>query len=196
MKVAGLEKWGDSIVEEKLSNGNTLYYVVREGMYFEVGMLLGDKHNLVIFDNVSEELINIILRAYKYKFRIRVFYGDIHTGKSWNEEYDVMGTIGRTTGNIKIPILVHNKRSWGGGALLLSSVIRIDDIEEKRTLWKLPDFHVEPMEIVYYPDDPNGLSYNVMQTKDSGVRVNVADFKTEKQAQKWIDFMEGKRYSK
>ena len=141
MKIKGLEKWGDSVVEDKLSNGNTLYYVEREGMYFAVGIFLGDKNKLEVSDNISEELINIILRAYKYKFRIRLFYGDIHTGRSWNEEYDVMGTIGRTTGNIKIPILVHNKRSLGGGALYLPSVIRIDDIEDKRTLWKLPNFH-------------------------------------------------------
>lgn len=196
MKVAGLEKWGDSIVEEKLSNGNILYYVEKEGMFFEVGIFLGRENKLKVFDNVNEALMALIIRAWKLKFRIRVFYGDNHTGRSWDEEYDVMGTIGRTTGNIKIPILVHNKRSLGGGALLLSSVIRIDDIEDKRTLWKLSNFHVEPMEVVYYPDDPNGLPYNVMQTKDSGVRVNVANFKTEEKAKKWIDFMEGKRYSK
>lgn len=194
--VVGLEKWGDSIVEEQLSNGNTLYYVVRDGMYFEVGILLGDENRLEIFDNVSEGLINILLRAYKYGFRVRVFYGDIHTGRSWNEEYDVTGKIGRTCGKIKVPILLKRKDSNYGGALLLSSVIRIDDIEEKRTLWKLSNFHVEPMEIIYYPDDPNSLPYNVMQTKDSGVRINVANFKTAVQAQKWIDFMEGKRYSK
>lgn len=196
MMVVGLEKWGDSIVEEKLSNGNTLYYVVRDGMYFEVGILLGDKSRLEIFDNVSEGLINILLRAYKYGFRVRVFYGDIHTGRSWNEEYDVTGKIGRTCGKIKVPILLKRKDSNYGGALLLSSVIRIDDIEDKKTLWKLSNFHVEPMEIIYYPDDPNGLPYNVMQTKDSGVRINVANFKTAKQAQRWVDFMEGKRYSK
>ncbi len=194
--VVGLEKWGDSVVEEELSNGNTLYYVEREGMYFEVGIYLGDKNKLEVFDNVSEGLMYTILRAYKYGFRIRVFYGDIHTGRSWNEEYDVIGKIGRACGNIKIPILLRRKNSRYGGALLLSSVIRIDDIEDKRTLWELSNFHVEPMEIVYYLDDPNGLPYNVMQTKDSGVRVNVANFKTEIQAQKWIDFMEGKRYNK
>ena len=70
------------------------------------------------------------------------------------------------------------------------------DIEDKKTLWKLSNFHVEPMEIVYYPDVPHGLPYSVMQTKENGVRINMASFKTEIQAQKWIDFMEGRRYSK
>ena len=196
MKVNGLEKWGDSIVEENISNGNTIYYVEREGLYFEVGIFIRRENKLETYDNVNEALMSLIVRAWKYKFRIRVFYGDIHTGRSWNEEYDVMGTIGRTTGSIKVPILLRRKDSYYGGALLLSSVIRVDDIEDKKTLWKLPNFHVEPMEIVYYPDDPNGLSYNVMQTKDSGVRINVANFRTEKQANHWIEFMEGKRYSK
>lgn len=195
MKVAGLEKWGDSVVEEKLSNGNTLYYVEREGMYFEVGIFLGDKNKLEVFSNVSEELMNIILRAYKYKFRIRVFYGDIHTGRSWNEEYDVMGKIGRTCGNIKIPILLRRKDSYYGGALLLSSVIRIDDIEDKRTLWKLPNFHVEKMTIEKRSVSTD-YPFAVMQTQDNGAIRNEANFKTEEKAKKWIDFMEGKRYSK
>lgn len=194
MNVVGLEKWGDSVVEEKLSNGNTLYYVEREEMYFEVGIYLGDKNKLEVFDNVSEELMNIILRAYKYKFRIRVFYGDIHTGRSWNEEYDVMGKIGRTCGNIKIPILLKRKDSYYGGALLLSSVIRIDDIEDKRTLWKLSNFHVEKMTIESRKS--KDYPFAVMQTQDNGAISNIANFKTEIQAQKWIDFMEGKRYSK
>jgi hypothetical protein len=195
MEIKGLEKWGDSVVEDKLSYGNTLYYVEREGMYFEVGIFLGRENKLEVFDNVNEALMSLIIRAWKYKFRIRVFYGDIHTGRSWNEEYDVMGMIGRTTGDIKIPILIHNRRSWGGGALLLSSVIRIDDIEDKRTLWKLPNFHVEKMTVEkrsVFTDYP----FAVMQTQDSGAISNIANFKTAEKAQKWVEFMEGKRYSK
>lgn len=195
MKVNGLEKWGDSIVEEKLSNGNTIYYVEKEGLYFEVGIFIGRENKLETYNNVNEALMSLIVRAWKYKFRIRVFYGDIHTGRSWNEEYDVMGTIGRTTGNIKIPILVHNKRSWGGGALLLSSIIRIDDIEDKRTLWKLPNFHVEKMTIEKRSVSTD-YPFAVMQAQDNGAISNVANFKTEGKAKKWIDFMEGKRYSK
>ena len=195
MKVEGLEKWGDSVVEEKLSNGNTLYYVEREGMYFEVGIFLGDKNKLEVFSNVSEELMNIILRAYKYKFRIRVFYGDIHTGRSWNEEYDVMGIIGRTRGNIRIPILLQRKDSCFGGALLLSSVIRIDDIEDKKTLWKLPNFHVEELNVC--SNDSLEYPWKVEKLDEGTSKWQTqACFKTEIQAQRYKEFMEGKRYSK
>ena len=195
MKVEGLEKWGDSIVEEKLSNGNTIYYVEKEGLYFEVGIFIGRENKLETYNNVNEALMSLIVRAWKYKFRIRVFYGDIHTGRSWNEEYDVMGTIGRTTGSIKVPILLHNKRSRGGGALLLSSVIRVDDIEDKKTLWKLNNFHVEKMTIEKRSKSTD-YPFAVMQAQDNGAISNVANFKTEGKAKKWIDFMEGKRYSK
>ena len=195
MKVEGLEKWGDSVVEEKLSNGNTLYYVEREGLYFEVGIFLGKENKLKVFDNVNETLMSLIIRAWKYKFRIRIFYGDIHTGRSWNEEYDVMGIIGRTTGNIKIPILLNRKDSSFGGALLLSSVIRIDDIEDKRTLWKLPNFHVEELNVC--SNDSLELPWKVEKLNEETKKWQTqACFKTEIQAQKYKEFMEGKRYSK
>ena len=195
MKVEGLEKWGDSVVEEKLSNRNTLYYVEREGMFFEVGIFLGNKNKLEVFDNVNEALMSLIVRAWKYRFRIRVFYGDIHTGRSWNEEYDVMGMIGKTCGDIGIPILLRRKDSKYGGALLVSSIIRIDDIEDKRTLWKLPNFHVEEMNVC--SNDSLELPWKVEKLNEETNKWQTeANFKTEIQAQKWIEFMEGKRYSK
>ena len=195
MKVEGLEKWGDSVVEEKLSNRNTLYYVEREGMFFEVGIFLGNKNKLEVFDNVNEALMSLIVRAWKYRFRIRVFYGDIHTGRSWNEEYDVMGMIGKTCGDIGIPILLRRKDSNYGGALLVSSIIRIDDIGDKRTLWKLPNFHVEELNVC--SNDSLELPWKVEKLNEETNKWQTqACFKTETQAQKWVEFMEGKRYSK
>lgn len=177
----------------KLSNGNTQYFRVFDGMAFETALVLKDGTLEDYTKTVNDKLINILLRAYKYKFRIRIWYGDTETGRAWNEEYDIMGTVGRTTGDIKIPILVYNKKSWGGSALLMGSIIRIDDIEEHRTLWKVPNFHVEKMEVVYKNGD---YPFQVMQTKDNGEVVNIANFKTEMKAYHYIDFMNGKRYNK
>jgi hypothetical protein len=77
----------------------------------------------------------------------------------------------------------------------LSSVIRIDDIEDKKTLWKLPNFHVEKM-TVEKRSVSTDYPFAVMQTQDSGAISNIANFKTAEKAQKWVEFMEGKRYSK
>ena len=196
IKVEGLEKWGEEVIPLKLNNGNTLYYVERNGMYFEVGIKLKDSNEVESFDNVGEAMMRILLNAYTYNFRIRIWYGDRNTGKSWNEEYDVTGTIGRSGGNLKIPLLMRTKRSHFGGALLLSSIIRIDDIEEKRTLWKVPNFHVEPMRVDYKAGSE--LPYMVMQQKDgeTNYHYNIANFKNGRSAENYIKFMNGERYCK
>lgn len=194
MKVLGLEKWGDSLIEEKLGNGNIIYYVEKNGMYFEVGIFLGRENKLKVYKNVNNSLMNILLNSFAYRFRIRIWYGDQETGRSWNEQYDTMGRIGRTTGNIKIPILVKNSRSWGGEVVLVGSIIRIDAIEDKRTLWEVPNFHVEDMK-VYEVFGYKNYKYRVAKlSEDSGEWEDQASFKTEKQAHNWVAFMRGKRY--
>lgn len=194
MTVSGLEKWGDSLIEEKLDNGNTIYYVEKNGMYFSVGLYLKKENKLKVYKNVNEALLNTLLNSYNFKFRIRIWYGDLETGRSWNEEYDTMGIIGRTTGKIKIPILVNNSRSWGGGAVLMGSIIRIDDIEDKITLWKVPNFHVEDMKVYVIFGNEN-YKYQVAKlSEDSGKWEVQASFKTEKQAHNWVAFMRGERY--
>jgi hypothetical protein len=194
MKIKGLEKWGDDVLESKLDNGNTLYYVERGGMYFDVGIYLGKEKRLKVYNKVDESLMNTICLACKNHNRVRIWYGDRDSGRSWNEEYDVVGRIGRTMGVIKIPILVYNSRCYGGPAISVGSIIRIDDIEDKRTLWKVSNFHVELMEIK--KTDNKDYPYSVMQNKDDGTIQNIASFKAEEQAKRWIDFMNGKRYCK
>jgi|SaaInlV_200m_DNA_2_1039689.scaffolds.fasta_scaffold123082_2 hypothetical protein len=61
------------------------------------------------------------------KTRIKLNYGDVKTGKSWEDKYDITGTIGRSTGTSKIPLLIHNIRSLGGGAILDHCIIEITE---------------------------------------------------------------------
>ena len=194
MRVEGLEKWGDSVIADELGNGNTLYYVAKDGTYFPMGIYLKDKEKLEVYNQVDEKLMDILNNSRKYGSRIRVWYGDRETGKSWLEEYGVTGRVGRSCGSIKIPLLINNKRSWGGEALLVGSIIRIDDIEERKTLWKVPNFHVRE-EMIIVPVNDEKYPYAVMQ-KDDGIVSNVANFTTIERAERWIAFQEGRRYCK
>lgn len=142
----------------------------------------------------NEKLWQVLSSLVQSGRRVRIWYGDTETGRSWNEEYAVTGTIGRSTGEINIPLLINNSRSYGGGALLDDCIIRIDDIKQKRTLYKHENFHVEKLELK--TEEGSEYPYQVMQHKDSGEIQNVANFKDNKRALRWIDFMNGYRYCK
>ena len=58
-------------------------------------------------------------------YRLRIYLGDTKTGRDWEEIYDVTGYIGRSTGTIKIPLLVHNSRSTGGPGMLDHCIVKI-----------------------------------------------------------------------
>lgn len=175
--------------EEKLSNGNTLYYKILHNTYYTVGIKLKDG-SIEEYKQVDDSLMRVLNNWEGKGWRVRIWYGDRITGESWNEEYDVTGTISRSSGNIKIPILIHNKRSWGGGAILVGNIVRIDDIEDRRTIWKHKNFFIPAMELTFQ-DRGNGYNYHVYSEGKE-----LAGFKTENQAKRWIDFMNGKRYSK
>lgn len=71
------------------------------------------------------ELCHVLNRARENRTRIIVDYGDVETGKSWGETYDIAGYVGRSTGSIKVPLLVHNSRSLGGGAMLDHCILTV-----------------------------------------------------------------------
>lgn len=64
----------------------------------------------------SQEVINVLERCRNSRTRIVVGYGK--DGISWGETFDIRGYVGRSTGVTKIPLLVYNSRSLGGGHLL------------------------------------------------------------------------------
>lgn len=181
------------IIKETLGNGNVMTYAKYNGTCYEKSIYLAKEGKEEIRDT-AEDLILVLDRYLHSKKRVRFWYGDKETGRSWNEEYDVTGHIGRTTGDIKIPIVVHNARSCGGMGLLTGSIIRIDDIEDKRTLWQADNFHVEKMEVRHNTE--NEYCWEVWQFKDSGKVENIANFKKELSALHYIDFQNGKRYCK
>jgi hypothetical protein len=88
-------------------------------------------------NNTHMDLIEVLERARKNRTRIVVDYGDIKTKKSWGEVYDISGYIGRSTGEIKIPILLNNSRSIGGVGLLDDCILSVKTSKGKQTLYQL-----------------------------------------------------------
>lgn len=87
----------------------------------------------------NNEVISVLENARLNHLRIEIDYGDIKTGKSWGEENDTIGYVGRSTGENKIPLLIKNNRSLGGGSLLDHCIIKIKFSNKKKgdILYKL-----------------------------------------------------------
>lgn len=101
-------------------------------------------YNGIYYDaETSDELIYLLDKLKEKKERIIVRYGNNKTGRDWGEEHDIMGTIGNSTGEMKIPLLVHSKRSMGGGGLMSGAIIKIIKSKGKSTLYQHPKYHMD-----------------------------------------------------
>ncbi|WP_045364416.1 hypothetical protein [Methyloceanibacter caenitepidi] len=113
--------------------------------------------------------------------RVRLFYGDTETGKAWLEEYGVAGTINRSTGPCKIPLIIASSRSHGGPAILDSCIVAIRG--RHGWLYRHPQFDRGAF-TMHYGETPIRVSHN---------GETWATFKTPKQALRRIAFMRGER---
>jgi len=172
-------------VTEKLSNGNEITYKVIGGTAFHI--------------DTPDRVVDILTAAIQARrqYRLRLFLGDPTTGRDWGkEDYCSIGYIGRSTGRIKIPLCVYNQRSMGGPALLDDKIVKIVDVQSKRVLYQHPAYH-QPTYTVGKP--PEKIGNVTMEEYQAGVYAdgeNVANFKTERQANHWIAFMRGERMRK
>lgn len=98
----------------------------------------------------SDEVVAILENARQNRTRLHVSLGETEgpeAGNDWLEENMVYGFIGRSTGSIKIPLLIHNRRSLGGPGLLDHCIVRIRESLGGRVLWSHPRYHHGRLEI-------------------------------------------------
>lgn len=114
---------------EKLSNGNTGRYKIINGTAYHA--------------DTEEKIVNILERSRANRSRLRLHWGDIKTGLDWGDTHDVTGHIGRSTGSVKIPLLIHNSRSLGGGGILDDCIVKIRYANKKEggVLYQHPEYH-------------------------------------------------------
>lgn len=141
------------------------------------------------FHPETNDAVKAILNTlYQTKVRCRIFYGDVETGKAWPEEYDTTGRIGRSTGSVKVPLLVNNARSIGGCAILDHCILAIF-LTDGQLMYKHPTFDVGQWNIK--PADIPEYTHSVYLND-----IIHARFKSKKQAYNYVDFMTGKRFCK
>ena len=76
-------------------------------------------------DETPAAVAEALERARATGDRVRFWLGDPETGEDWGEENHVTGKVGRSTGQVKIPLLLANSRSRGGSAILTECIIRL-----------------------------------------------------------------------
>jgi hypothetical protein len=106
---------------EFLTVGDKVYKVI-DGTYYH--------------QDTPDMLIDVLENIRKEKIRIKINYGDRATGKSWGETHDISGTIGRSMGPVKCPILLHNSRSTGGGIILTQCILEIKTSKGNKLLYR------------------------------------------------------------
>jgi hypothetical protein len=80
-----------------------------------------------------DELVKVLEDLRQSKQRVIIHFGHVATG---TEAYVERGTIGRSTGIQKIPLLVKTSRSLGGGALFSETILKItESTGKKRVLY-------------------------------------------------------------
>jgi hypothetical protein len=109
-------------------------------------------------ESTPDKVIDILERSRYRGDRIQLFYGDITTGRNWNEEHDTVGTIGKSTGNVKVPLLIKSKRSTGGCMILTDCIIGIK--QGKSILYKADNFVDDTYSII--DSDIKGYAKNTL----------------------------------
>lgn len=139
-----------------------------------------------------DEVVWVLERARTNRTRLHVSLG--HTdgdkiGLDWLEEFESHGYIGRSTGSIKVPLLVANSRSLGGSALLDHCIVRIRLCAGGRVLWQHPAYHFGDIEIRTKAETvtlPDGRMMTVDVLRDGELR---ASFESLSQARRWVQKM-------
>jgi hypothetical protein len=162
-------------------NGHAIRYKRYAGIYFHA--------------DTPPEVVQALNTARLARTRLRLHFGDTVTGRDWLEEHDLEGTIGNSTGPLKVPLLVPTSRSHGGPALLDHCIVQIKETRSGRVLYRHPNYHTGTLAVREIgPNETCGtenlraLGYTVAVDMDG---TNHANFRSRKAAERFVRRMTG-----
>ena len=115
--------------------------------------------------------------------RVRLILGDTSTGEPWLEEHDVVGRIGRSTGSLKVPLLIE-PGEHGGSAILCACLLAIVNWESGDFLYRHAAYREADLSIK--PSGDADRSWNVRRREEV-----VARFRDIGKAGAYLAFMRG-----
>lgn len=139
-------------------------------------------------ENTSDSVIRILENARINHERIRIFYGDVNTGRDWMEIYDTMGTVGRSCGSVKIPLLLNKRTSNGGGAILDHCIVKITI--DKIIVYTNVNYYLPKLEIREASDYLKSKNYGYSVFADGD---NIFNCNSMRKAENEVDFLKGIR---
>lgn len=134
-----------------------------------------------------DEVVRVLEQARLNRNRLHISLGDTTTGRDWLEEHEVYGYIGRSMGPIKVPLLISNRRSLGGGASLDHCIVRIRQSSGGKVLYQHPDYHYGTLSIQLKKQAvelPDGRLLSVDVIHNGSVH---ASFESIEKACRWMD---------
>jgi hypothetical protein len=137
-------------------------------------------------ERTPDEVIRVLENARQNRTRLHISLGDQQTGRDWLEEFETHGYVGRSMGPMKVPLLVSNRRSLGGGAILDHCIVRIRESAGGRVLWQHPSYHHGQLQIRQKTEPvtlPDGRTLSVDVLRDGEIQ---AAFENVSKARRYI----------
>lgn len=155
---------------------------------------LGDDKTWYTSDTPAD-LIDILEHYRKTGDILRVFLGNTDTGADWAEDWAVVGTVSRSTGLMKVPLLCSEAEDFSS-SLQVNCIVRLIDVASRREIYKLPNYIEPKLEIgeakldsSAYDDEEN--AYGVWRIESTGEKTIVANFNSYGKAANYVAFLTG-----
>jgi len=155
-------------------------------------------------DRTDKMVIDILEHVRRNKIWVILHYGFTHhegksTGKDWNEENDVTGTINRSSGRVKVPLIICRDNSSVASPISTDCIVRIRTVIAGVELYKHPAYHqgvfsvraIQDDEMVSWSQPPCSLKSKGFNYAVDVDGVNYANFRTLRAARIFVRRMTG-----